>query len=226
MPGSLEAVHDANVSPAVRGFLHRPAKPCGDALVLTHGAGGNANAPLLIALAEAFAETGLMVLRCDLPYRQARPHGPPRGKGAEDREGLRRALEFCRSIMPGRIFLGGASYGGRQASMLAAEDPNICDGLLLLSYPLHPPGRPRQLRMKHLPNIHVPALFVSGDKDPFGAPTELAAAVRLLPGKARLLVIEGVGHDLGFGRAAKKKRAELPKQIVGAFRGAVSPKSD
>src|SRR5436853_7865612 len=146
MPASVEAVHDAKVSPAVRGFLHRPAKPCGDALVLTHGAGGNANAPLLVALAEAFAETGLMVLRCDLPSRQARPHGPARGNGAEDREGLRRAVEFCRSIMPGRIFLGGASYGGRQASMLAAEDSTICDGLLLLSYPLHPPGRPEQLR--------------------------------------------------------------------------------
>jgi predicted alpha/beta-hydrolase family hydrolase len=222
VPASVERVDDASVTPAVRGFLHRPAKPSGDALVLTHGAGGNANAPLLVALAEAFAETGLTVLRCDLPYRQARPQGPPRGNGAEDREGLRRAVEYCRSTMPGRIFLGGASYGGRQASMLAAEDPKVCDALLLLSYPLHPPGRPEQLRTKHLPNIQVPALFVSGDKDPFGSPNELAAAVRMLPGKTRLLVIEGVGHDLGFGRAAKKKSAELPEQIVGAFREVVT----
>jgi predicted alpha/beta-hydrolase family hydrolase len=225
VPATVERVDHASVAPAVRGFLHRPAKPCGDALVLTHGAGGNANAPLLVALADAFAETGLTVLRCDLPYRQARPQGPPRGNGAEDRQGLRRAVEFCRSIMPGRIFLGGASYGGRQGSMLAAEEPKRCDALLLLSYPLHPPGRPEQLRTKHLPNIEVPTLFVSGNKDPFGAPDELAAAVRLLPGKARLLVIEGVGHDLGFGRAAKKKSAELPQQILGAFRESVSSKS-
>ena len=119
---------------------------------------------------------------------------------------------------PGRIFLGGASYGGRQATMLAAEDPNICDGLLILSYPLHAPGKPDQLRTKHLPQIRVPALFVSGSKDPFGSPDELEAAVKLLPTKARLLIIDGVGHDLGFGRASKKKNADLPERIVTALR--------
>lgn len=221
MAAEVERIHDASATPAVRGFLHRPEKPCGDALVLTHGAGGNANAPLLLAIAEAFTETGLTVLRCDLPYRQARPHGPPRGNGAEDRAGLRRAAECCRSVMPGRIFLGGASYGGRQATMLAADDPNVCDGLLVLSYPLHPPGRPEQLRTKHLPNIHAPTLFVSGSKDPFGSPAELEAAVRLVPTKPRLLVVEGAGHDLGFGRAVKKKSADLPQQIVCAFREVV-----
>ncbi|MBI2677172.1 MAG: alpha/beta hydrolase [Candidatus Koribacter versatilis] len=226
MPAIVERVADTARTPAVRGFLHRPERPCGDALILTHGAGGNANAPLLIALAEAFAATGLTVLRCDLPYRQARPHGPPRGNGAEDREGLRRAAEFCRSFMPGRMFLGGASYGGRQATMLAAEDPKVCDGLLVLSYPLHPPGRPGQLRTKHLPSIHAPVLFISGSKDPFGAPAELEAAVRLVPTKPRLLIVEGAGHDLGFSRAAKKKAAELPQQVLSAFRETVTPKCD
>jgi predicted alpha/beta-hydrolase family hydrolase len=219
----VEPVSHTSVSPAVRGFLHRPEKPCGDALVLTHGAGGNANAPLLVALAEAFAETGLTVLRCDLPYRQARPTGPPRGNGAEDREGLRRAVEFCRTIVPGRQSLGGASYGGRQGSMLAAEDANACAALLLLSYPLHPPGNPERPRTKHLPDIQVPTLFVSGSKDPFGSPAELQAAVQLVP-KHRLLIIDAVGHDLGYGRAAKKKSAELPQQILSAFRELVSKK--
>lgn len=226
MPATVERIADDARTPAVRGFLHRgfkheTGKPCGDALVLTHGASGNANAPLLIALAEAFAATELTVLRCDLPYRQARPHGPPRGNGAEDREGLRRAVEFCRTLMPGRIFLGGASYGGRQATMLAAEDPSVCDGLLVLSYPLHAPGKPEQLRTKHLPQIQVPTLFVSGSKDPFGSPAELEAAVRLVPTKPRLLIVEGAGHDLGFGRAAKKKAADLPQQIVRDFREVV-----
>jgi len=224
MSVGVERIESAGTTPAVRGWLHRgfsheTGKPCGDALVLTHGAGSDANAPLLVALAEACAATGLTVLRCDLPYRQARPHGPPRGNGAEDREGLRRAAEFCRGFMPGKIFLGGASYGGRQASMLAAEDARVCDALLLLSYPLHPPGRPEQMRTKHLPLLRVPTLMVSGSKDPFGSPAELQAAAEFIPGRARLIIIEGVGHDLGFGRAAKKnKDAELPQQILTAFR--------
>jgi len=225
----VERINDTSVTPAVRGFLHRgfkpeTGKPCGDALVLTHGAGGDAHAPLLVALAEAFAETGLTVLRCDLPYRQARPHGPPRGSGTEDREGVRRAIEFCRTLMPGRVFLGGASYGGRQASMLAAEDAKVCDALLLLSYPLHQPGKPEQLRTKHRAQLAVPTLFVSGAKDPFGSPEELEHATKLVPTEPRLLIIDGVGHDLGFGRAAKKKSADLPQQIVSTFRDVVSQK--
>ena len=90
--------------------------------MLTHGAGGNANAPLLLALAEGFAAGGLTVLRYDLPYRQERPTGPPRpGGAAKDREGLRSAVASIRASVTGHVFLGGQSYGGRQASMLAAS---------------------------------------------------------------------------------------------------------
>jgi len=122
MPAKVERFIDSDQAPAVRGFLHRPAEPSGDGLVLTHGAGGNCDAPLLVALAEGLAEAGLSVLRCDLPFRQARPHGPPRGSGSDDREGLRRALHVLRKFAAGRVFMGGQSYGGRQATMLAAED--------------------------------------------------------------------------------------------------------
>src|SRR6476469_1596420 len=112
MPAHIEPPSDTAGTPAVRGFLHRPAKPSGDGLVLTHGAGGNCNAPLLVALAEKFAEQGWMVLRCDLPFRQTRPTGPPRGNGSEDRDGLRRAVQVLRELVPerGRVFLGGQSY--------------------------------------------------------------------------------------------------------------------
>src|SRR5271169_5504212 len=144
--------------PVVRGFLHRPNGDAIAALVLTHGAGSNCRVPLLVAIAEAFAAGGIAVLRCDLPFRQSRPHGPPFGNGANDRSGLRRAVEVLREIVPGRTFLGGHSYGGRQASMLAAEDPAIAHGLLLLSYPLHPPGKPQQLRTAHFPKLQTPAL--------------------------------------------------------------------
>ncbi|HSE50161.1 MAG TPA: alpha/beta family hydrolase [Terriglobales bacterium] len=212
-----EPFQDTGATPAVRGHVHRPAKAGGDAVVLTHGAGGNCNAPLLVALCEAFAQHGFVALRCDLPYRQARPSGPPRGSDKEDRAGLRRAVEVVRKEVRGRVFLGGISYGGRQATMLVAEEPQLADGLLVLSYPLHPPGKPEQLRTKHLPHLRVPALFVSGDKDPFGSPEELAAAVKLVPGTPRLMIVEGAGHDLGYGKRAKSKSAELPQRIREAF---------
>ena len=205
-----------NTVPAVRGFLHRPAKAPNVGLVLTHGAGGNCNMLVLVALAEAFAEHGVAVLRCDLPFRQSRPHGPPRGSGADDRAGLRQAIAALRQIVPGKIFVGGQSYGGRQTTMLVAEEHDLANGLLILSYPLHPPGKPAQLRKQHLPQIKTPALFAQGDKDPFASPAEIAAALKLIPADTSLLIIENAGHDLGFRRAAS--RQDTVSKIVSAFR--------
>src|SRR5204863_3394928 len=106
----------------VRGFLHRPNAAAERGLVLTHGAGGNCRAPLLVAAAEAFSAAGLAVLRCDLPFRQRRLSGPPSPAGAaSDRAGLKEAVAALRAVVPGKIFLGGQSYGGRQATLLAAE---------------------------------------------------------------------------------------------------------
>src|SRR5258708_27663739 len=110
---------DDSLAPSVRGFLNSSANPNGDALILTHGAGSNCNAPLLVALAEAFAAQGFTVLRCDLPFRQERRTGPPfPGNAERDRAGLRNAVVAIRKLVPGRIFLGGHSYGARQATML------------------------------------------------------------------------------------------------------------
>ena len=167
-------------------------------LLLTHGAGSNRNAPLLVALANAFAQHGIEVSRYDLPFRQDRPHGPPRpSDAARDREGLHEQILKLREKHPERIWLGGVSYGGRQASMLAAETPGLVDRLLLLSYPLHPPGKPQQLRTAHFPNLTAPALFVQGSRDPFGTLDELKGAIALIPSPVRLLEIQGAGHDLG-----------------------------
>src|SRR5580693_8806485 len=196
---SCESFVDTSLDPHVRGFLHRPVAPSGDGLALTHGAGSNSKSPLLVALAEAFAAAGVTVLRCDLPYRQSRSFGPPRpGDAAHDREGLKKAVTVLRNLVPGRVFLGGHSYGGRQSTMLCADQPGLVDGLLLLSYPLHPPRKPDQLRVQHLPKLQTLALFVHGTGDPFGSPEEIEAAVRLIPARTRLLRIEGAGHDLGF----------------------------
>lgn len=185
----------------VRGFLHRPAKGNGSGMVLTHGAGANCDAPVLIEAARAFSAAGLVVLRCDLPFRQQRPSGPPqRGAAAADRAGLRSAVEAMQSIVAGPVILGGHSYGGRQASMLAAEEPDISKALLLLSYPLHPPKKPEQLRTDHFPDLRTRAVFVHGTVDPFGTIVELKAAIAAIPAAHRLIPIEGAGHDLRGGR--------------------------
>jgi predicted alpha/beta-hydrolase family hydrolase len=213
---AFERFTDTSPDPAVHGFLHRPPQSPRDALVLTHGAGGNAQSALLIALAEAFAGAGFAVLRCDLPFRQKRAYGPPRpGDAARDREGLKNAVATMRKLAPGRVFLGGQSYGGRQASMLCAEE-KLADGLLLLSYPLHAPSRPEQPRTQHLPKIEVPALFVHGTRDPFGSIEEIEAARKLIPAKTMLLTVEGAGHDLGF--KGKSKREDLPAAVLASFR--------
>ncbi len=205
-------------------FLHSPAKSGNDGFILTHGAGGNANAPLLIALANALSDAGFTVVRYNLPFRQQRSFGPPRPAGAaQDREGLKNEVAEMRKLVSGRVFLGGHSYGGRQSSMLCAEQPGLVDGLLLLSYPLHPPGKPEQLRTKHLPDLKTPTLFVSGTIDPFGSVEELESARKLIAAKTKILVVERVGHDLGF--KGKSRREELPTAIVDAFSELIGGKS-
>jgi predicted alpha/beta-hydrolase family hydrolase len=165
---------------------------------LTHGAGSNCNAPLLIAMADAVCAAGITVLRCDLAFRQARPHGPPfPAMAAQDRAGLARAVRVLRDQVPGKVFLGGHSYGGRQSTMLAAEEPDLAAGLLLLSYPLHPPRRPADLRTAHFPKLSTPALFVHGTRDPFGSIDEMRAALALIAGPHEIVAVEGAGHDLG-----------------------------
>ena len=204
---------DESLNPAVRGFLHSPANPNGDALILTHGAGSDCTAPLLVALSETFSGHGCVVLRCDLPFRQERRAGPPfPGDAERDRAGLRNAIAVVRKSIAGRIFLGGHSYGGRQATMLCAAEPELASGLLLLSYPLHPPRKPDQLRIQHLPNLRTPSLFVHGTRDPFGSIEEIAKAMQLIPAKTELMKVEGAGHDLSF--KGKTERKELPGNIV------------
>ena len=205
---------DLSAEPAVRGFLHEPAQPIGDGLVLTHGAGANCQSKLLIAMADAFTGAGYLVLRCDLPFRQSRPHGPPfPAMSARDREGLRRAVDVLRSKASGRIFLGGHSYGGRQGSMLAAEQPQLVAGLLLLSYPLHPPRKPAELRTAHFPQLKTPSLFVHGGRDPFGSHDEMKSSLALIPARTMLLEIEAAGHEL----LGKKTEENLPSRILQAF---------
>ncbi len=198
----------------VRGFVHRVQGDRAGFIVLTHGAGGNCKAPLLVALAEQFAANGLDTLRCDLPFRQRRPTGPPSPSDAQrDQDGLRRTVTLMNQRFGGRAFLGGVSYGGRQASMLVAAEPALVEGLLLLSYPLHPPGRREQLRTAHFPKLQTPVLFISGTRDAFGTEEELRTAMKLIPARAKLVAVEGAGHGL----LHKSNREELSGKIVTEF---------
>src|SRR5258705_3281591 len=120
-----------------------------------------------------------------------------------------------RSRVSGRVFLGGQSYGGRQASMLAAGEPGLAEGLLLLSYPLHPPGRPSELRTAHLPKLAAPALFAHGSRDPFGSLEEIEAARSLIQSRTSLVAVAGAGHDLF--RVPRRARADVAAAIVAAF---------
>ncbi len=166
-------------------------------LVLTHGAGGNCKAPLLVLIADAFCAAGFTVLRCDMAFRHHKPFGPPSpATSGGDRASLREAVAAMRKMVSGPVILGGHSYGGRQSTMLAAEEPGLVEALLLLSYPLHPPGKPAQRRTAHFPSLRTPALFVHGTKDPFGTIEELSEALKLIPAKTDLIPVPGAGHDL------------------------------
>jgi predicted alpha/beta-hydrolase family hydrolase len=213
----MQEFDDDSLDPKVKGWLHASGATTGNGIVLAHGAGSNANAPLLIALAETFSTAGFTVLRCDLPYRQTRTFGPPGpGDAARDRAGLKNAITAMKKLVTGEIFLGGHSYGGRQASMLCAEsvegDLAAAAGLLLLSYPLHPPRKPEQQRTQHLPDLLTPTLFVHGTRDPFGTIAEIEQVLKMIPAKTKLLTIAGAGHDLGF--KAKAKADQLTQRIV------------
>ena len=168
-------------------------------MVLTHGAGSNAEAPLLVALSTALAERDWAVLRVNLAFRQKRPSGPPHPSGAAaDRAGLAEAITSLHAETGLPVFAGGHSYGGRQATMLAAEQPSLARGLLILSYPLHPLAQPAKLRVEHLPALTTPSLFVSGTRDDFGTPAELSSALA----KYQLLLLEGMGHSLSLKAVA------------------------
>ena len=205
---------DLDREPVIRGFLHLPPVSNGSAIVLTHGAGSNCQAKLLVEMSSALVVSGFTVLRFDLPFRSVRPQGPPRRGSAErDREGLRRAVSIMRKKTGGHLLLGGHSYGGRQSTILVAEEPELVEGLLLLSYPLHPPRKPAELRTSHFSKLGRACFFVHGTRDPFGTIAEMQSALKLIPAQHALFEVDGAGHDL----LGKKAAVELATRIAAGF---------
>lgn len=197
-PNSPEVAVSIVETDDVAAAVHHPAGTPRATIVLAHGAGGNRDTVIMRALADELSARGYVVARIDLPYRRRRPKGPPSpSTSPADRDGIRAACAFFRVESDGPLFVGGHSYGGRQASMAVAEDGSaLADGLLLTSYPLHPPGKPDRLRTEHLPSITVPTLVVHGSTDPFGTSAEMAEAIALIPAPTRIVEVEKVGHDL------------------------------
>ncbi|ORB74066.1 alpha/beta hydrolase family protein [Mycobacterium scrofulaceum] len=187
-----------NLDP-IAGIAHQPDGPPAGVVVLTHGAGGNRDSPLLAQVCDEWARRGWLAVRYNLPYRRRRPTGPPSGSAAADRAGIVEALTLCRGLADGPVIAGGHSYGGRQTSMVVAAReafPVEVDLLTLFSYPLHPPGKPERARTEHLPDIRVPTVFTHGTSDPFGTPDELRAAAALVTGTTAVVEIAGARHDL------------------------------
>lgn len=162
------------------------------ALLLWPGAGADRDHHTLRAVEERLAP--FPVERCDFPNRRAGKRGPERAERAlADVRATAAATAERLGVGTDRLVLGGRSFGGRMCSMAAADGLAVA-GLVLLSYPLHPPGRPERLRTEHLPALDVPCLLVTGRRDPFGSPEELAAATEAIPGPVTHVWVPGA-HD-------------------------------
>ena len=183
------------------------AKTVPAGLVLTPGAGAGSDQPSLVAIEGALAPAGVRVDRIDFPYRLA-------GKKAPDRPPvlLATVIEAADALAADlgvdgtRIAVGGRSMGGRMCSM-AVADGLAAAALVLVSYPLHPPGKPERLRTEHFPSITVPCLFVSGTRDSFGTPAELESATAAIPGPVTHVWLEGGDHGL------RRKDAEVADHV-------------
>ena len=160
-------------------------------LLLFPGAGSSSNHGSLLAIEAAVSP--MHCTRADFPYRKA-------GRKAPDRTPvlLQAVRDVAAPLLSDGLILGGRSMGGRMCSMVVADvdDPLPALGLVLISYPLHPPGKPDSLRVEHLPRLSVPCLFIHGSRDPFGSPAELKQWTATIPGAVTTHWIEGRGHDL------------------------------
>ncbi|MGH9223095.1 MAG: alpha/beta hydrolase family protein [Acidimicrobiales bacterium] len=187
------------------------AKQEGVAVLLAPGASAGRDQPALVAIEAAVAPRP--VSRMDFPYRRE-------GRRSPDRQPVlvaavraeAEALAASAGVAPERLVLGGRSMGGRMCSIAAAEGlPALA--LVLVSYPLHPPGRRDRMRTEHFPDLTMPCLFVSGTRDTFGTPDELTAAAAAIPGPVTHVWIEGGDHGL------RRKDAEVAAAVAEFVRG-------
>src|SRR5687767_12258879 len=194
-----------------------PAEGTAKALfVFADGAGAGQHHPFMAGVARALAARGIDVVTFDFPYKRLQRAAPDRPPVLE--QGFREAVEAARKWSSAtRVFIGGKSMGGRIATHLAAQGLESLSGVICFGYPLHPPGKPEQLRIAHLPSITVPVLVIQGERDAFGTPAELRPHLQAMKAEVQLHVIPRGDHSLGVrGKTPAETQSELA-EIAAAF---------
>jgi len=196
--------------------VHDPA-PNGDGstvFVCAHGAGGNMTDKSMLTVARALGSRGLSVVRFNFLYKEKRSSRPdPMPKLKETTEAV--VARVRSELGPKTLIIGGRSMGGRAASMLAA-DGFECSGLLLLAYPLHPPGKPDQLRDAHLPSIRVPVLCVNGTRDPFCTVNLMKGVLERVTAPWQMLWLETADHSFHVLKSSGKTDAQVMSEVADA----------
>jgi uncharacterized protein len=183
-------------------------------LVFAHGAGAPQTHPWIVAVARALCARGVDVVTFNFLYAEAKRRSPDRNDVLETtwRAAIQAVCE--RHEAPrGRLFVGGKSMGGRIATQIAAADGAGIAGVVLLGYPLHPPGKPEQLRAAHLPLVRAPMLFVQGSRDAFGTPDELAPILGTLV-NARLFVVRDADHSFSVPKRSGETSDALIARVA------------
>jgi len=184
--------------------------------VFAHGAGAGQHHPFMAGVSRGLAARGIDVLTFDFPYKRLQKSAPDRPPVLEQsfRDAVAAARKWSRAE---RLFIGGKSMGGRIATHLAAQGLDALSGVVCFGYPLHPPGKPEQLRTSHLPSITVPVLVIQGERDAFGTPAELRPHLEAMPADVRLHVIARGDHSLSVrGKTPAETQSELA-EIAAAF---------
>ena len=187
-----------------------PKRGADRAVLLAHGAGADMHAVTLTAFSDALVSRGIPTMRFNFAYKAAGRGAPPKAPVLElEVRRARDALALQLKLSIDRVVVGGRSMGGRICSMVASADGAL--GVLLLGYPLHPPGKPETLRVEHFIGLRMPVLFVSGTRDSFGTPDELSLHARSIPGLVDHHWIETADH--GF-RPLKKRTGMTTEQAL------------
>jgi uncharacterized protein len=190
----------------------------GISLILGHGAGANQMSAFMVRFASALAARGIDTVTFNFLYSEARRRLPDKNDKLE--ACWRKVIEACHDEALGKratddkLFIGGKSMGGRIASQVAAAPSRDIAGLVLLGYPLHPPGQPDKLRTKHLPAIRAPMLVVQGSRDAFGTPDELRPILDRLTAPVELFVVEGGDHSYKVAKKAVPNQAQVDELIL------------
>lgn len=179
--------------------------------VCAHGAGGNLADRGVVKTAQVLRDHGMHTVRFNFVYREkkiGRPDQMPKLTAC-----ITAVVDHVRDqLAPTRLIIGGRSMGGRAASMLAAEG-FACDGLLLLAYPLHPPGKPQQLRSAHLPNISMPVLCINGTRDEFCTPALMEEVLATVQSSWRMHWIQGADHSFHVLKSSGRNDADVMGEI-------------